>query len=47
MFSSVWGVGFFVRIAGTDRAIMDKSVYFAKVGIGFIWMTFVEFVLGV
>jgi len=45
-FSSVWGFGFFVSIAGTDRAVMYKSVYFAKVGIGFIWMTFAEFVLG-
>lgn len=47
MFFSVWRVGLFVSIAGTDRAVMDKSVYLAKVGVGSIWMTFVEFVLGI
>lgn len=46
MFSSIWGFEVFVPIA-TDLAVMEKSVYFVKVGVGFLCMTFVEQVFSV
>ena len=47
MFSFGGGFGVFVSIGHSDGAIMDKSIYRAKVGVGFILMAFTEFVLGI